>query len=177
MVQKQLLRIAGRFIGKMRRMSNHFKSGFETMIREAEMEEMEKKWQEQNRKVMEQHPHVEMTAANNGGAAMVPLPPPEDKAGEAELAVQAEVEAEAASAALVPAAAPLAAAPVSARWSPPSGSLPLRASATCFGWRISPVWLPHELRSYVITDAISTSFSVGAHEGIAFLPFSTRLTC
>ena len=42
---------------------------------------------------------------------------------------------------------------------------------------MSPVWLPHELRSYVITEAISTSFSVGAHEGIAFLPFSTRLTC
>ncbi len=45
------------------------------MIREAEMEEMEKKWQEQNRKVMEEHPGVELTAANGGGAEMVPLPP------------------------------------------------------------------------------------------------------
>ncbi|WEK48067.1 MAG: Sec-independent protein translocase protein TatB [Candidatus Andeanibacterium colombiense] len=90
------LRIAGRFIGKMRRMSNHFKSGIETMIREAEMEEMEKKWQEQNRKVMEQHPAIELTAANGGGVEMVPLPPPEDPSGEAELALQAEVAAEAA---------------------------------------------------------------------------------
>lgn len=70
------LRAAGRFIGKMRRISGHFRSGIETMIREAEMEEMEKKWQEQNRKVMEEHPGVEMTAANGGGVDMVPLPPP-----------------------------------------------------------------------------------------------------
>jgi len=70
------LRTAGRFIGKMRKISGHFRTGMETMIREAEMEEMEKKWQEQNRKVMEGHPGVEMTAANGGGAEMVPLPPP-----------------------------------------------------------------------------------------------------
>jgi sec-independent protein translocase protein TatB len=71
------LRTAGRFLGKMRKISGHFRSGLETMIREAEMEEMEKKWQEQNRKVMEEHPAVELTAANGGGAEMVPLPPPE----------------------------------------------------------------------------------------------------
>jgi sec-independent protein translocase protein TatB len=71
------LRTAGRFIGKMRKISGHFRSGLETMIREAEMEEMEKKWQEQNRKVMEEHPGVELTAANGGGAEMVPLPAPE----------------------------------------------------------------------------------------------------
>ena len=70
------LRTAGRFIGKMRKISGHFRTGMETMIREAEMEEMEKKWQEQNRKVMEGNPGVEMTAANGGGAEMVPLPPP-----------------------------------------------------------------------------------------------------
>jgi len=72
------LRTAGRFIGKMRKISGHFRSGLETMIREAEMEEMEKKWQEQNRKVMEEHPGVEITAANGGGAEMVPLPPPSE---------------------------------------------------------------------------------------------------
>ena len=46
------LRTAGRWIGKVRRVSNHFKSGIETMIREAEMEEMEKKWKEQNERIM-----------------------------------------------------------------------------------------------------------------------------
>lgn len=50
------LRTAGRWIAKMRRVSGHFRSGLETMIREAEMEEMEKKWREQNEKIMRHHP-------------------------------------------------------------------------------------------------------------------------
>ncbi|HTN15967.1 MAG TPA: Sec-independent protein translocase protein TatB [Sphingomonadaceae bacterium] len=74
------LRTAGRWIGKVRRVSNHFRAGMETMIREAEMEEMEKKWQEQNRRVMEQHPEAELNAANGGGADMVPLAPREEAA-------------------------------------------------------------------------------------------------
>jgi sec-independent protein translocase protein TatB len=53
------LRTAGRWIGKVRRVSNHFRSGIETMIREAEMEEMEKKWREQNAAIMAAHPEAE----------------------------------------------------------------------------------------------------------------------
>ena len=36
------MRTAGRWIGKIRRISGHFRAGIDTMIREAEMEEMEK---------------------------------------------------------------------------------------------------------------------------------------
>lgn len=50
------LRTAGRWMGKMRRVSNHFRSGVETMIREAELEDMEKKWREQNEAIMQAHP-------------------------------------------------------------------------------------------------------------------------
>lgn len=46
------LRTAGRWIGKIRRVSGHFRSGIETMIREAELEDMEKKWREQNAAIM-----------------------------------------------------------------------------------------------------------------------------
>ena len=46
------LRTAGRWIGKMRRMSNHFRTGLDAMIREAEMEEAEKEWREHNREIM-----------------------------------------------------------------------------------------------------------------------------
>jgi sec-independent protein translocase protein TatB len=46
------LRTAGKWIGKIRRVSNHFRTGIETMIREAELEEMEQKWREQNAKIM-----------------------------------------------------------------------------------------------------------------------------
>jgi sec-independent protein translocase protein TatB len=52
------LRTAGRWIGKMRRMSAYFRSGIETMIREAEMEDMEKKWREQNEAIMKAHPDI-----------------------------------------------------------------------------------------------------------------------
>ena len=50
------LRTAGKWMGKMRRMSNHFRSGVEEMIRQAEMAEMEKQWREQNAAIMAQHP-------------------------------------------------------------------------------------------------------------------------
>lgn len=46
------LRTAGRWIGKLRRMSSHFRSGIDAMIREAELEEMEKKWKAQNEAIM-----------------------------------------------------------------------------------------------------------------------------
>jgi sec-independent protein translocase protein TatB len=72
------MRTAGRWIGKVRRTSNHFRSGIEAMIREAEMEEMEKKWAEQNAKIMAEHPPVDLSAHE-----MVPLPPPVAAATEA----------------------------------------------------------------------------------------------
>ena len=50
------LRTAGRWIGNMRRMSRHFRAGIENMIREAELQEMEKKWQDQNAAIMAAHP-------------------------------------------------------------------------------------------------------------------------
>lgn len=50
------LRTAGRWIGKVRRISGHFRAGVETMIREAELAEMEKKWREQNAAIMAAHP-------------------------------------------------------------------------------------------------------------------------
>lgn len=106
------LRTAGRWIGKVRRVSNHFRAGVETMIREAEMEEMEKKWQEQNRRVMEQHPDAELNAANGGGADMVPLPPPVDSpkmegdASPADAVPAASAEARAGDTAAEPVAAP-----------------------------------------------------------------------
>jgi sec-independent protein translocase protein TatB len=53
------LRTAGRWIAKVRRVSNHFRSGIETMIREAEMEEMERKWREQNAAIMAATPAVD----------------------------------------------------------------------------------------------------------------------
>lgn len=72
------LRTAGRWIGKIRRISGHFRSGIDAMIREAEMEEMEKKWREQNRRVMEQNPSPEMEGGAGGVAAPLAASEPEN---------------------------------------------------------------------------------------------------
>ena len=53
------LRTAGRWIGKIRRISGHFRTGVEAMIREAEMEEMERKWREPNERIMAAHPDTQ----------------------------------------------------------------------------------------------------------------------
>lgn len=52
------LRVAGRWVAKLRRMSNAFRSGIENVIREAELEEMERKWREQNAQIMAAHPTI-----------------------------------------------------------------------------------------------------------------------
>lgn len=62
------LRTAGRWIGKMRRMSAHFRSGIDTMIREAELEDAEKEWRERNARIMAE------TSGNDTPPAMEPLP-------------------------------------------------------------------------------------------------------
>lgn len=63
----QAMRIAGRWVGKIRRASAQFRSGFDAMVREAEMEDMEKTWKENNAKIM-----ANSAAAED--AQMEPLP-------------------------------------------------------------------------------------------------------
>lgn len=73
------MRTAGRWIGKMRRVSAHFRTGIDAMIREAEMEEMEKKWKEQNAAIMAQHPdsdEIQAPTSASAEAAMEPLEKP-----------------------------------------------------------------------------------------------------
>ena len=50
------LRMVGRWYGQVRGMARHFTSGVEAMIREAELEEMEKKWREENDRIMREYP-------------------------------------------------------------------------------------------------------------------------
>ena len=64
------LRTAGRWIAKMRRVSGHFRSGIETMIREAELEEMEREWRKQNEEIMKAHPRDAMVSPSDAPAAL-----------------------------------------------------------------------------------------------------------
>ena len=52
------LRTVGRYTGKARAMTRHLRSGFDEMMRQAELEEMEKQWAEHNRTIMAQTPVV-----------------------------------------------------------------------------------------------------------------------
>jgi sec-independent protein translocase protein TatB len=75
------LRTAGKWIGKVRKVSGHFRAGLDAMIREAEMEEMEKKWREQNEKIMREHPAGGPPGTEQTGAyPAAPLPTAEPEA-------------------------------------------------------------------------------------------------
>lgn len=78
------LRTAGRWIGKIRRVSGHFRSGIENMIREAELQDMERKWREHNDTIMRQHPaagpaeasaEARTSTADPTGDRQLPPPP------------------------------------------------------------------------------------------------------
>ena len=66
----QAMRTAGRWIGKFRRISGSFRTGIDAMVREAEMEDMDKKWREQNARIMAQYPDEEMTPADRTQGAL-----------------------------------------------------------------------------------------------------------
>lgn len=74
------LRTAGKWLGKVRRMSNHFRAGVESMIREAELAEIEKEWRERNARIMAEHPDAAQldaaAAPPLNQAEMLPTPPP-----------------------------------------------------------------------------------------------------
>jgi sec-independent protein translocase protein TatB len=52
----QAMRTVGQWVGRIRGMARHFTSGIESMVRDAELEEMEKRWREENERIMRLHP-------------------------------------------------------------------------------------------------------------------------
>ena len=63
------MRVLGYWVGRARGVARHFRSGIDTMIREAELAEMEKKWAEENERIMREHP-----ADAEDRPQMLPLP-------------------------------------------------------------------------------------------------------
>lgn len=76
------LRTAGSWIGKIRRISGHFRSGIEDMIRQAELQEMEEKWRAQNAAILEAHPATSPEGTESAAEAVpealaeAAVPPP-----------------------------------------------------------------------------------------------------
>lgn len=85
------MRTVGRWVGKVRGMARHFNSGIEAMVREAELEEMEKQWRAENERIMREFPSVDEVMLpgkddqpDPGDQPDLPLeqpppPPPEDR--------------------------------------------------------------------------------------------------
>ena len=51
-----VMRTVGHWVGRVRGMARHFTAGIEDMVRQAELEELEKKWREENERIMSLHP-------------------------------------------------------------------------------------------------------------------------
>ena len=52
----RVMRTIGQFVGRARGMAKHFRTGIDAMIRESELEDMEKKWTADNERIMHEHP-------------------------------------------------------------------------------------------------------------------------
>jgi len=65
------MRFVGHWVGKARGVARQFRAGFDTMVRESELAEMEKKWAEENARIMREHP-----VADTGSPA---LPSPDGR--------------------------------------------------------------------------------------------------
>ena len=68
----RVMRTVGQWVGRARGMARHFRSGIDTMIRESELEEMEKKWREENERIMREHP----LGTSWDDPPALPAPPP-----------------------------------------------------------------------------------------------------
>ena len=49
------MRVVGYWVGKARGVTRQFRQGFDNMVREAELEEMEKRWAAENERIMREH--------------------------------------------------------------------------------------------------------------------------
>ncbi len=76
----KVMRTVGHWVGRARGMARHFRSGVDTMMREAELEEMERKWREENERILRDHPFADPLADPLALGAPAELPPPADEA-------------------------------------------------------------------------------------------------
>ena len=65
------MRFVGQWVGKARTVSRQFRSGLDTMMREAELAELEKQWAAENQRIMREHgspaPVRKKSATGKGG--------------------------------------------------------------------------------------------------------------
>lgn len=65
----KVLRFVGNWVGKARSVMAQFRSGFDEMVRESELKEMEEKWKAQNDAIMRDHPPGAFAGAPSDAAS------------------------------------------------------------------------------------------------------------
>lgn len=73
------MRTVGRWVGQIRKVSAHFRTGIDAMVREAELEDMEKKWKARNEEIMKR---TAVSAEAKAGEPVMTGPPPTIDAGD-----------------------------------------------------------------------------------------------
>ncbi|MEV5035030.1 twin-arginine translocase subunit TatB [Sphingobium sp. LMC3-1-1.1] len=77
----------GQIVGKAQSMARHFRTGIDAMVREVELEELEKKWAAQNKRIMDEHPpetaRPEMSGSESiGESEALPAPAASTSSGD-----------------------------------------------------------------------------------------------
>ena len=70
----RVMRVVGQWVGRARGMARHFRTGIDEMIRQSELEEMEKRWAAENERIMREYPQHTQSDSQE----MTPLPHPAD---------------------------------------------------------------------------------------------------
>ena len=76
----KLMRTVGYWVGRARGVARHFRSGMDEMMRQAEIDEMEKRWAAENERIMREHPASDVPAATVEPPQMTPPASPEPPA-------------------------------------------------------------------------------------------------
>ena len=66
------MRFVGFWVGRARGVARQFRSGFDEMVREAEFDEMQKKWAAENERIMREHPQTSLPAPDENMVEMDP---------------------------------------------------------------------------------------------------------
>ena len=75
----RVLSAVGKWVGKARGVAAQFRSGFDDMVRESELADLEKKWKAENDRIMQAHPPEPVFVAEAESEIVAPAPKPRAK--------------------------------------------------------------------------------------------------
>lgn len=67
------MRMAGYWVGRARGVARQFRSGFDNIVRDAELAEMEQRWKAENERIMREHPATTAGAEPGVGFDAAPV--------------------------------------------------------------------------------------------------------